>query len=71
MSAIIILSITDDIKEVAADAVALENELQTLIEQSMDTFFSVIFSKSEYKITNARITRIRSETNGQAKRRIA
>ena len=41
----------------------LEKELQTLIEQNMETFFGVRFLKSEYVITNGRMDSIGIDEN--------
>lgn len=43
--------------------VLLEKELQTLIEQNMETFFGVRFLKSEYVITNGRMDSIGIDEN--------
>ena len=44
----------------------LEKELQTLIEQNMETFFGVRFLKSEYAITNGRMDSIGIDENNSS-----
>lgn len=51
------------VKECISSEVVLEKELQTLIEQNMETFFGVRFLKSEYAITNGRMDSIGIDEN--------
>ena len=50
-----LFSIQNGVSELPPSQVALERELQTLLEKNMTTFFGVTFLKSEYKITNGRM----------------
>ncbi len=52
MSDIKLFSITDTVVELPASSVALEKELQTLIERNMTVFFGVTFLKTEYITSN-------------------
>ena len=47
-----LFSIKNGVSELPSSQVALERELQTLLEKHMMTFFGVTFLRSEYKITN-------------------
>jgi predicted transport protein len=51
------------VTELAATSVTLEKELQTLIEQNMQTFFGATFLRSEYSITNGRIDSLGLDEN--------
>lgn len=48
MSDIKIFSLNGGVRELVPGAVALEKELQTLIEKNMPAFFGVNFLKSEF-----------------------
>ena len=63
MSEIKLFSIGDAVKERTSSEVILEKELQSLIEQNMETFFGVRFLKSEYAITNGRMDSIGIDEN--------
>lgn len=52
MSDIKLFKICDKVEELPAKWVALERELQTLIEKNMSVFFGVNFLKSEYTTSN-------------------
>ncbi|GAA0742215.1 DUF5655 domain-containing protein [Clostridium oceanicum] len=52
MSDIKLFKIEDKVEELPATWMALERELQTLIERNMPTFFGVTFLKSEYVTSN-------------------
>ena len=43
-----LFSIQNGVKELSSSQVALERELQTLLEKNMMTFFGVTFLRSEY-----------------------
>lgn len=58
-----LFSIKDNVRELLSSQVALERELQTLLENNMMTFFGVTFLKSEYKITNGRMDSIGIDEN--------
>lgn len=58
-----LFSLANGIAELTSYAVPLERELQTLIEQNMQTFFGVTFLKSEYIITNGRIDSLGIDEN--------
>ena len=51
-------SISHEVTELSPSQVALERELQTLLEKNMMIFFGVTFLKSEYRITNGRMDSI-------------
>ena len=63
MSEIKLFSIKDTVTERTSSEVILEKELQSLIEQNMETFFGVRFLKSEYAITNGRMDSIGIDEN--------
>lgn len=63
MAEIKLFSIGDTVKERTSSEVVLEKELQTLIENNMETFFGVKFLKSEYIITNGRMDSIGIDEN--------
>lgn len=50
-------------KERTSSTVVLEKQLQTTIEQNMETFFGVRFLKSEYMITSGRMDSIGIDEN--------
>lgn len=52
MSDIKLFKINDGVEELPASWVSLERELQTLIENNMNTFFGVNFLKTEYTTSN-------------------
>jgi predicted transport protein len=58
-----LFSISSEVAELSAESVALEKELQTLIEQNMPAFFGVMFLKSEFVITNGRIDSLGLDEN--------
>ena len=51
------------VKERTSSTVVLEKQLQTMIEQNMETFFGVRFLKSEYMITSGRMDSIGIDEN--------
>lgn len=63
MAEIKLFSLHEGVKECSSSEVILEKELQTLIEQNMETFFGVRFLKSEYVITNGRMDSIGIDEN--------
>lgn len=63
MSDFKLFSINGTVEELPASQVALEKELQTLLEENMVTFFGVTFLRSEYKITNGRMDSIGIDEN--------
>ena len=63
MSDIQLYSIQNGVHELPSTSVALEKELQTVIEQNMFTFFGITFLKSEYAITNGRIDSLGLDEN--------
>lgn len=63
MSEIKLFSIDGHVEERVSSEVVLEKELQTLIENNMETFFGVRFLKSEYAITNGRMDSIGIDEN--------
>ena len=52
MSDLKLFKIKDNVVELSAYSVALERELQTLIERNMPSFFGVTFLKTEYVTSN-------------------
>ena len=52
MSDIKLFKIAGGVEELSASWVSLERELQTLIENNMNTFFGVNFLKTEYVTSN-------------------
>lgn len=58
-----LFSIKKDVVELTPKKVSLEKELQTLIENNLQTFFGVTFLKSEYTITNGRMDSIGIDEN--------
>ena len=63
MAEIKLFSLDGGVKECTSSEVILEKELQTLIEQNMETFFGVRFLKSEYVVTNGRMDSIGIDEN--------
>jgi len=63
MADIKLFKIKPEVKELAVCSVALERELQTLLEKNMQTFFGITFLRSEYVITNGRIDSIGIDEN--------
>lgn len=63
MSDIKLFSVSGEVRQMISTEVLLEKELQTLIEQNMETFFGVRFLKSEYAITNGRMDSIGIDEN--------
>lgn len=51
------------VKERTSSTVLLEKQLQTMIEQNMETFFGIRFLKSEYAITSGRMDSIGIDEN--------
>jgi hypothetical protein len=58
-----LFSISHEVTELSPSQVALERELQTLLEKNMMIFFGVTFLKSEYRITNGRMDSIGIDEN--------
>ena len=58
-----LFKIKPEVKELAVSSVALERDLQTLLENNMQTFLGVTFLKSEYSITSGRIDSIGIDEN--------
>ena len=58
-----LFSIKGGVSELPSSQMALERELQILLEKNMMTFFGVTFLKSEYKITNGRMDSIGIDEN--------
>lgn len=52
MADIKLFNIKGNVKEYQSGTVTLEKELQTVIEQNMETFFGVTFLSSEYRTTD-------------------
>jgi predicted transport protein len=63
MADIKLFALTDGVAEVKSSSVSLEKELQTLIEQNMETFFGVTFLATEFQITNGRIDSVGIDEN--------
>lgn len=63
MTDIKLFSLNGGVQECQSSKVVLEKELQTLIEQNMETFFGVRFLKSEYVVTNGRMDSIGIDEN--------
>lgn len=63
MAEIKLFSLNEGVKECTSSEIVLEKELQTLIEQNMETFFGVRFLKSEYAIMNGRMDSIGIDEN--------
>ena len=63
MADIKLFDISGEVQELPSKQVALEKDLQKLLEENMLTFFGVTFLKSEYKITNGRMDSIGIDEN--------
>lgn len=63
MADIKLFSLSGGVTELPSTSVALEKELQIVIEQNMTSFFGVTFLKSEYPITNGRIDSLGLDEN--------
>lgn len=63
MSEIKLYSINQSVEELESSKVPLEKDLQTLIENNMETFFGVRFLKSEYVIKDGRMDSIGIDEN--------
>ena len=63
MADIKLFDISGEVQELPSKQVALEKDLQKLLEENMVTFFGVTFLKSEYKITNGRMDSIGIDEN--------
>ncbi len=63
MSEIKLFELGTAVKERVSSTVLLEKQLQTTIEQNMETFFGVRFLKSEYAITSGRMDSIGIDEN--------
>lgn len=63
MADIKLFSISGTVKEMEASVVALERNLQRLIEQNMPLFFGVTFLKSEFPVTNGRMDSLGIDEN--------
>ena len=63
MADIKLFSLDGEVSELPSTSVALEKELQTVIEQNMISFFGITFLKSEYVITNGRIDSLGLDEN--------
>lgn len=63
MSDIKLFDISGDVKELPSKQVALEKDLQRLLEENMYTFFGTTFLKSEYRTTNGRMDSIAIDEN--------
>ena len=63
MADIKLFNINGEVQELPSKQVALEKDLQKLLEENMFTFFGVTFLKSEYKITNGRMDSIGIDEN--------
>jgi predicted transport protein len=58
-----LFKLNDGAKEIKSSGIAIEKELQTIIEKNMLEFFGVTFLKSEYKIDNGRMDSIGIDEN--------
>ena len=63
MADIKLFSIKGQVQELPSKQVAVEKDLQKLLEENMQTFFGVTFLKSEYRITNGRMDSIGIDEN--------
>ena len=63
MADIKLFDISGEVQELPSKQVALEKDLQKLLEENMFTFFGVTFLKSEYRITNGRMDSIGIDEN--------
>lgn len=66
MSEIKLFEVGTVVKERTSSTVVLEKQLQTTIEQNMETFFGVRFLKSEYMITSGKNGQHRKLTKTQS-----
>ena len=63
MADIKLYDIKGQVKELPSKQVAIEKDLQRLLEENMFTFFGVTFLKSEYRITNGRMDSVGIDEN--------
>lgn len=63
MADIKLFDIKGEVKELPSKQVAVEKDLQKLLEENMQMFFGVTFLKSEYVITNGRMDSIGIDEN--------
>ena len=63
MADIKLFNIKNDVKEYQSSTVTLEKELQTIIENNMETFFGVRFLASEYRTTDGRMDSLGIDEN--------
>ena len=63
MSDIKLFNINGTISEYQSGTVALEKELQNIIENNMQTFFGVTFLASEYRTTDGRMDSLGIDEN--------
>ena len=63
MAELQLFNIQGTVNELPSQQVALEAELQDLLEKNMSTFFGVTFLESEYKIPNGRMDSIGIDEN--------
>ena len=63
MAELQLFNIQGTVSELPSQQVALEAELQDLLEKNMSTFFGVTFLESEYKIPNGRMDSIGIDEN--------
>ena len=63
MADIKLFSIKGEVQELSSKQVAIEKDLQKILEENMQTFFGVTFLKSEYRITNGRMDSIGIDEN--------
>ena len=63
MADINLFSLTNGVTELPSKSVALEKELQTIIEKNMITFFGITFLKREFAISNGRIDSLGLDEN--------
>ena len=63
MADIKLFDIKGIVQELPSKQVAVEKDLQKLLEENMQTFFGVTFLKSEYRITNGRMDSIGIDEN--------
>lgn len=63
MADIKLYDIKGQVKELPSKQVAIEKDLQRLLEENMFTFFGVTFLKSEYRITHGRMDSIGIDEN--------
>lgn len=63
MADIKLFNINGKVKELKSGTVSLEKELQTIIENNMQTFFGVTFLASEYRTTDGRMDSLGIDEN--------